>query len=170
MVSVLTTYIVLRTTFVPVMHLSFFADDFAFLNWASGFETTTWLTGFMEPGHFHNITYRALAAVIYLVYLTGSATLYYFLLASQFAINVLILFCHYRRLSNIAIVGLSVTIFVASSIYFDAAHKVYNLITQASAICFLTALHYFLPSGDSSPMAPTKRFLALSFMRVPIDL
>ena len=175
MVSMLAAYVVFRTTFVPVMRLSFFADDFAFLNWTSRLDLATWLAGFIEPGHFSNLTYRPLAAVIYLVYLTGSATLCYSLLASLYGINIVLLFLLYRRLANLPIAGLAVILFTASFIYFDAAHKVYNLITQATAVFFLTSLHCFLSAGEPFENAGRNQsaayvFYALSLLTYEITL
>lgn len=150
------------TTLVPSLQQGFFADDFAFLNWTSNLTFHEWLNAFQEPGAF-NLTYRPMALFVYLVYLTGSAPLCYSLLVVLYIINIVVFYYFLRRLSNPFIAGLSIVIFACGFVYHDATHKVYNLITQLSALFLLVSLQLFLRDMDGVAHAGSRSLLSYMF-------
>ena len=162
LVFAVTAYIFAWTTLIPVLNFGFFGDDFAFLNWTSNLTLGSWLHDWLAPNHF-NLTYRPIAMFVYLVYASASAPLCYALLAALYAINLLVLYYVFRKLSNPTIAALAILIFAGGFIYYDATHKVYNLITQLSALCFLSSLHSYLRRWDHDDGKGSMRFAYLAF-------
>ncbi len=145
-------YILIKTTVIPGFYVGFFGDDFYFLNWASHLTPTSWVDGFFRPNHHVTLTYRPMALVVYLLYLTENPRLCYFILACLYAVNAVMISSVCTVLTNRALSSLVVLLFLSSFIYYDANHKIYNLISQVGLLLFLLSLRFVLiaaqrPSG-----------------------
>ena len=158
----LAVYLVVRMTVLPALHLGFYADDFFYLDWTSHLSWRSWLGLFFEPGPF-SITYRPLAAVVYLVYLTGNAFSGYLALSALFLTNVGLIFLLCRKLSGTPFAFLTSFFFIGSFIYYDATHRIYNLITQTSALFFLISMLAWWSSTEPNPRAGARRVLSWLF-------
>jgi hypothetical protein len=144
-----TLYLFSKTIFIPVLRLSFFSDDYHYLNWVASLSFKGWLSDFVGEG-LYNISYRPMALVVYLFYLIDNSTVCYVFLILFCGVNSTLLFFLYRNVSNSAVAGLSILLFTASFIYYDATHAIYNLTTQASILFFLVSVHLFLSARASS--------------------
>lgn len=146
-------YLALRMTLVPALHFDFYADDFFLLDWASHLSWGGWLDGFFEPGHF-NLTYRPMALLIYLIYLFENRMAGYLVLDAIFLANAALIFVLCRNLGGRAFATLTGFFFIGSFIYYDATHRIYNLLTQCGALFFLMSLVLWQssvgPGGDRS--------------------
>jgi hypothetical protein len=164
-----TAYIFTWTTLIPVFSLDFFGDDFAFLNWTARLTLRSWLSDWVAPNHF-NLTYRPVAMFVYLVYGSANASLGYALLVILCAVNLAVLYYVFRRLTNPSVAALALVIFAGGFMYYDATHKVYNLITQLSALFFLLALQIYLIRLDRGKGSRHFAYLAFALSLLTYEI